>query len=313
MKFLLEAEEEIGSLHLEQFLVTHRDVLKADWVVISDTSQFAAGVPAITYGLRGLASVQITVHGPSHDLHSGSFGGTVANPANALAHIIAALKSPEGKITIPGFYEDVVKPSQQELEEWAQLPLDEEQYRQMAGVEQLCVEQGFDLLHARWARPTLDVNAIAGGFAGTGIKTIIPATASAKISMRLVPNQDPHRILTAFEQHVKRICPPGVKVQVESTDFCARPVLVDRNSDAVRAAARAVEVGFGRKPVMIREGGTIPVVSSIQQILQEHVLLIGFSRPDDNAHGPNERFNLDDFQRAITTSAVMLTELAKTR
>jgi acetylornithine deacetylase/succinyl-diaminopimelate desuccinylase-like protein len=311
VKFLIEGEEEVSSTHLEGFLKSEKKRLACDVIVISDTDQFAPGVPAITYALRGIMYMEVRVDGPDHDLHSGMFGGSVMNPAAALAAILASLKDGGGRILIPGFYDDVVPLDDWEREMWAKLPFDEEEWRGLAGSPKLAGERGFTTLERKWARPTVEINGIYGGYQGEGAKTIIPAWAGAKVSMRLVANQTPERAAQLFERAVQDRCPPGVRVTTKRLSG-GMPVLVAVDSPAVRAASRAIERGFGKAPVFVRSGGSIPVVGSFKQILGVDSLLLGWGRPDDNIHSPNEKFHLGDYQKGIETSAILLEELAKT-
>ncbi len=309
--FLVEGEEEIGSSNLEKFLTDHIAELRADAVAISDSSQFAPGIPAITYGLRGLCYLQLDMQGPRFDLHSGSFGGLIENPAHALATILAKMKNSDGTIALPGFYDDVLPLEQWEREEMASLPLDEEKLGDYLGVSRFTGEPGYSLLERKGARPTLDVNGIWGGFSGEGAKTIIPGKAGAKVSMRLVPNQTPEKITELFQRFVSENTPPGITIKITDL-YGANPVLVSRNTAAMRAAERAIEAGFGKKPVFIREGGSIPVVNLIKKHLgQENILLLGWGNPDDGAHSPNERFSLDDFHRGIRSAAALFYEIAR--
>lgn len=311
VKFLLEGEEEIGSPNLGAFLKANADMLKADAIAISDGSQFAKDTPAITYGLRGLSYQQIDVQGPRIDLHSGSFGGMVENPVQALCDIMAKLKKPDGTIAIPGFYDDVIELQAWEQNEMASLPFPEQAIREYLGVEQLQGQRNCSLLETKTARPSLDINGIWGGFAGEGAKTVIPAKAGAKVSMRLVPNQVPARINELFKEYVSGLAPVGIKLNVRALHG-ADPVLVRRDQPEVQAAARAIETGFGTAPVFIREGGSIPIVNLLQQTLQlEAILMMGWGNPDDGAHSPNERFRLKDFHRGIRSAAALLFELAK--
>ncbi|MBI2192719.1 MAG: dipeptidase [Planctomycetes bacterium] len=309
LKFIIEGEEEVGSDHLDQFLDANRGRLAADYAVISDTSQFAAGVPAITYGLKGLVYFQVDVKGSSQDLHSGGFGGTVSNPANVLAHLIARLRDESGRVSVPGFYDDVAPLAEWERKEFASLPFDEERYRAYIGAARLAGEPGYTTLERRWARPTLDVNGLWGGYSGEGAKTVIGAEAGAKISMRLVPDQDPEKIARLFETYVQQICPPTVELRLQQMHG-AKPVVVPTDTPGMRAARRAIELGFGRPPVLIREGGTLPIVAALKEKLGLDVLLLGWGLPDDGAHSPNEKFSLADFHRGIATSAHLMAELA---
>jgi acetylornithine deacetylase/succinyl-diaminopimelate desuccinylase-like protein len=312
VRVLMEGEEEIGSPSLGPFIQERRRDLRADVVVISDGSQFARGVPAITYGLRGLSYLQVDVGGPRFDLHSGGFGGLVANPAQVLAQILVRLTNPDGSVAIPGFYDTVSPLDAREREEMARLPFDEEALRSYLGVDRLVGEAGYAPLERKTARPTLDVNGIWGGFSGEGAKTIIPAKAGAKVSMRLVPNQDPKEINRLFKEFVQSVAPPGVQLQIKDLHG-ADPVLVDRNHPGIQAAARAIQIGFGKPPVFIREGGSIPVVNLFKNVLGvDGILLLGWGSPDDGAHSPNERMNLEDFHRGIRTAAALLYEMSGT-
>ncbi len=309
VKILVEGEEEIGSPNLGAFLREHEVELRADAVAISDGSQFSQGMPAITYGLRGLSYLQIDVQGPRIDLHSGSFGGIVANPTQVLADLLAKLKNPDGTIAIPGFYDDVLPLQQWEREEMASLPFDEDRLREYLGVSQLVGEAEYSPLERKTARPTLDLNGIWGGFSGEGAKTVIPARAGAKISMRLVPDQKPRIINQLLKDYLNSIKPAGVKVQISELHG-AEPVLVSRHQQSVQAAAKAIEIGFGKAPVFIREGGSIPIVNLFKEVLNlDGILMMGWGCPDDGAHSPNERFSLDDFHRGIRSAAALLYEL----
>jgi len=271
-------------------------------VVVSDSAQFAAGVPAITYGLRGLCYVEATLQGPARDLHSGSFGGAVRNPANALAAMLAALHDAEGRVAVPGFYDDVVPLQAWEREAFAALPFDRDGFLKGLGVADDWGETGYSILERLWARPTLDVNGLWSGYTGDGAKTVIPARAAAKISCRLVANQDPDVVADQLESRLRELCPPGYHLDLKR-HHAARPVLVPVEEPAVRAAAEALERGFGARPVFTREGGSIPVVETFRRVLGAPVVLLGFGRPDDGAHGPDERLHLDDFHAGARTSA----------
>lgn len=308
LKFVIEGEEEVGSSNLDRFLAESKSRLSCDIAVISDTAQYGEGIPAITYGLRGILACEITVHGPRQDLHSGVFGGAVANPINALCRLIGLLHDRNGTVQIPGFYSDVVPLSDEERRTFAALPFDEASYCRALGVESLFGESGFTTLERRWARPTCDVNGLSGGYTGEGPKTIIPAKATAKITCRLVPHQDPVKLTRALEQFLRAQCPPGVRVEFRSYHG-APAVLCDTSSPYMAAARQAVEAGFGQPPVMIREGGTIPVVGSFKEILGVDTLLLGWGRNSDNLHGPNEHFHLDDFHHGTLASAHLWAEL----
>lgn len=309
LKFVFEGEEEASSVHLDPWLEANRDLLAADLAVISDTGFFDGNLPAITIGLRGLQYIQIDVTGTSLDLHSGSYGGTVQNPANALATIIARLKDPDGRIAVPGFYDDVVPLTDADRAAFAALPFDEEAYRTSLGLPELVGEAGFTTLERRGARPTLDVNGLWGGFTGEGSKTIIPAHAHAKVSCRLVANQVPDRIFELLRAYILEIAPPGVRVDVRNLGG-GRPSLTPIDHPATQAAARAIEATFGRAPLYIREGGSIPICASFETILGLPVVLLGFTPPDDNAHAPNESMSLSNHETAIRTVARYWDELA---
>ena len=310
VKVLVEGEEEIGSPNLGPFLKEHKNQLKADVVAVSDSSQFTHGIPAVTYGLRGLSYLQLDIQGPRIDLHSGSFGGLVANPLQVLADMISKLKNPDGTIAIPNFYDDVLPLEDWEREEMASLPFDETHLKEYLGVAGLVGEADYSPMERKTARPTLDVNGMWGGFSGEGAKTVIPAKAGAKVSMRLVPNQKPDVINKLFKDYVRSLSPNGVKVQITELHG-AEPVLVSRDQASVRAAAKAIETGFGKAPVFIREGGSIPIVNLFKEVLDlDSILLMGWGNPDDGAHSPNERFSLDDFHHGIRSAAALLYELA---
>lgn len=309
VKFLIEGEEEVGSEQINAYLPTAREKLKCDVVVISDTSQFAPGQPAITYGLRGIAYFELRLTGPKQDLHSGTFGGAVTNPANTLAKMIAALTDEQGRIQVPGFYNDVTPLSDRERSEFAGLPFSEANFLQQIGVTGLSGEVGFSTLERRWARPTCDVNGLWSGYQGEGAKTVLPAKAGAKFSFRLVPTQDPHKITESLRKFLESLCPPGIAMEL--IDFHGAPAAITPlESPYMEAAARAIERGFGKRPVFIREGGSIPIVNSFQRELGADTLLLGWGLDDDNTHSPNEKFSLADFHRGIAASAYLWQELS---
>lgn len=312
VKFLIEGEEEVGSKNITEYLPKHKDKLKCDYVVISDCSMFAPDIPAITYGLKGLAYFELFLQGPDRDLHSGSFGGSVQNPCNALCEIIAALKDKDGRIQVPGFYDDVVDLTIAEREQFKKIAFSEEQYSKEVGVKQGFGEKGFSSLERRWARPTCDVNGIWGGYQGEGAKTVLPAKAGAKFSFRLVPKQDPKKIAASLEKFIKDICPPGVEYEFRP-HHGAEAVVVPLDSLGIKAAVASLEKAYGCKPVFIREGGSIPIVTTFKQVLGADSLLLGFGLPDDNTHSPNEKMCLKDFHRGIQTSAYLLQELANVK
>jgi len=312
VRVVFEGEEEIGSPNLEQFIRDHRDELACDVVVVSDTGMFDKGVPSICYGLRGLSYFQIDLRGTAGDLHSGSFGGAVANPAFVLAQVLSQMKDRGGHVKIPGFYDDVRELTEREREEFKRLPFNEKQYRRNLGAPKLHGETGFSTLERTWARPTFEVNGLLSGFTGEGAKTVIPATAMAKISMRLVPNQDPDKIAALFEEYVKKVTPKSVELKLTRMHG-GKPWMTELDNVYVQAAARALELGFNRTPVYTREGGSIPVVSTFQSELNAPTVLFGLGLPDENAHAPNEKLDLDNFYGGIIAAAYLYEEIAKTR
>jgi acetylornithine deacetylase/succinyl-diaminopimelate desuccinylase-like protein len=309
MKILLEGEEEVGSENLDNFVKENRDLLAADVVVISDSAMFDRGVPSICYGLRGLVYFQIDLRGTKTDLHSGSFGGAVANPIMVLAQVLAQMKDRGGRIRIPGFYDDVRELTAEEREQWRRLPFNERQYAREIGAPRLFGESGYSTLERVWARPTFEVNGIQGGFTGAGAKTVIPAVAMAKVSMRLVPDQHPDRIAELFEQYVKKVAPKTVEITVTRMHG-GKPWMTAFDNRYVQAAGRAIEKGFGKAPVFNREGGSIPVVATFQEILGLPSVLFGVGLPDENAHAPNEKLDLGNFHGGIIASAYLYDEVA---
>ena len=312
VKLLIEGEEEIGSAHLGEFLRTYRDKLACHCVVISDTSQFAPDVPAITFGLRGIAYFELRLRGPAQDLHSGVFGGAVANPVVALTKILSQLTDDRGRIALPGFYDDVAPLTDQERAALAALPFDEAAFQRQVGAAELAGEAGFSTLERRWARPSFDVNGIWGGYQGEGSKTVLPARAGAKFSFRLVPRQDPARVEAALRQRLAELCPPGIALELAASHG-APGIVMPLDSPYLQAAAAAIEVGFGTRPVFIREGGSIPIVNQFADCLHAEVLLLGWGQNDDNPHSPNEKFALADFHRGIRASAALWRTLADMR
>ncbi len=310
LKYIIEGEEEVGSANLDHFVDQNHERLACDIIVISDTSQFAPGQPAITYGLKGIAYFELKLTGPSQDLHSGVFGGSVTNPANALARMLTALVNERGQVQVPGFYDDVLPITDKERAAMRKLPFDEKDFMQQLGVEAVTGEEGYTTLERRWARPTCDINGLTSGYQGEGAKTVLPARASAKFSFRLVPNQDPHRVAAALEPMLQRLCPPGIKMELISYHG-APGVVVPLDSPYMAAASRAIEVGFGKAPVFIREGGSIPVVSTFHEKLGVDTLLLGWGQNDDNTHSPNEKFCLADFHRGIKASAQLWKEISE--
>jgi acetylornithine deacetylase/succinyl-diaminopimelate desuccinylase-like protein len=309
MKFILEGEEEVGSVNLDDFIRAHKSELAADLVVISDTSMFDRGVPSICYGLRGLVYCQIDLRGSKGDLHSGVFGGAVANPSFVLAQMIAQMKDRSGRIRIPGFYDDVRPMEEAERQAWAQLSFSEKKYRKDFGIPRLFGESGYTTLERTWARPTLEVNGLLAGFTGEGAKTVLPAVAMAKISMRLVPDQDPSKIADLFEAYVRKITPKTVDLKLTRMHG-GKPWMTSFDNPFVQAAGRAIERGFGRKPIFTREGGSIPVVSTFQEELGLPSVLFGVGLPDENAHAPNEKLDVANFHNGIIASAYLYEEIA---
>jgi len=310
MKLILEGEEEVGSVNLDDFIRAHKSELAADLVVISDTSMFDRGVPSICYGLRGLVYCQIDLRGSKGDLHSGVFGGAVANPAFVLAQMIAQMKDRGGRIRIPGFYDDVRPMEEAERQAWAQLSFNEKKYRKDFGIPRLFGEAGYTTLERTWARPTLEVNGLLAGFTGEGAKTVLPALAMAKISMRLVPDQDPDQIADRFEAYVRKITPKTVELKFTRMHG-GKPWMTSFDNPFVQAAGRAIERGFGRKPIFTREGGSIPVVSTFQEELGLPSVLFGVGLPDENAHAPNEKLDVSNFHNGIIASAYLYEEIAR--
>ena len=309
IRFFIEGEEEVGSVHLDDFVRSHKQDLAADVVVISDSPMFDRGIPSICYGLRGLAYFQIDLRGTKSDLHSGSFGGAVANPAFVLGQILAQMKDRGGRIKIPGFYDDVRELSEAERAEWKKLPFNETKYRKELGAPRLFGETGYSTLERVWARPTFEVNGLLSGFTGEGAKTVLPATAMAKISMRLVPDQDPQKIGDLFEAHLRKIAPKTVDLKITRMHG-GKPWMAEFDNKFVRAAGRAIEHGFGKAPVFNREGGSIPVVSTFQEELGVPSVLFGIGLPDENAHAPDEKLDLGNFHNGIIASAYLYQEIA---
>ena len=308
-KMILEGEEEVGSKHLDGFIRDNRDLLKADVVVISDTGMFAKGVPSLCYGLRGLAYFQIDVRGTNTDLHSGTFGGAVANPAMVLAQVLAQMKDRGGRIKIPGFYDDVVPLSDAEREQFKRLPFNEKAYRKELGAPKLFGETGYSTLERASARPTFEINGLLSGFTGEGAKTVLPAVAMAKVSMRLVPNQTPERVGELFEAYLKKLMPKTVEWKLNKMHG-GMPWMASLDNAYVQAAGRAIKTGFGQDPVFMREGGSIPVVATFQKELGVPSVLFGVGLPDDRIHAPNEKLDLGNFHQGVVASAALYDEIA---
>lgn len=300
VKFMLEGEEEIGSASLYGFCARNKKLLKADIILVSDTSMISMQTPSITCGLRGLAYMEVEVTGPNKDLHSGLFGGAVANPANVLARLVAGLTDDEGRVTIPGFYDKVRELTPAERKDFNKAPFSLRAYKQALEIGDVAGEAGYTTLERTGVRPSLDVNGIWGGYIGEGTKTVIPSKATAKISMRLVPNQDYREIAKLFERHFKAVAPKSVKVRVKSLHG-GMPYVAPTDMPAYRAAERAIRETFGKKPLPFYSGGSIPIISGFEQILGIKSLLIGFGLAEDAIHSPNESYGLEQFYRGIET------------
>ncbi|HEY5894196.1 MAG TPA: dipeptidase [Chthoniobacterales bacterium] len=307
--FLIEGEEEIGSPHLGPFIEAHRDELKCDVIAISDTGMIGAGIPTFTYGLRGIAALEFTVTGPSVDLHSGIYGGAVANPLTVVARLLATLHDNEGRVAIPGFYDDVLPLEDWERKLWAQLPITEKSLREVTGVSTLTGEAGYTTLERVWGRPTAEVNGIGGGYQGEGTKTVIPSKGFAKLTFRLVPDQDPGRILQLASEHLKAHLPAGAAIDI-TLGHDGKAYVVDPNSVYGTAAQRALKSTFNADIALIREGGSIPIVHTFKELLGVETLLLGLALPDCRAHSPNENFPLENFHAGIRLNQALLQELA---
>ncbi len=310
LTFLFEGEEEIGSPHLEPFLTERRGSLACDVVAISDTGMVAPGVPTFTYGLRGIACIELTLKGPKGDLHSGIYGGAVANPATAVAHLAASLHDvTKGRVQIDGFYDGVVPLEQWERDAWAALPMGDAEMLTLTGSPALYGEEGYSSLERTWGRPTAEVNGIGSGYQGEGSKTVLPAEALLKLSFRLVPDQDPAEIMAQAKAHLESHLPPGVTMDI-AMGHHGKPYKVDPHNAYGKAAQRALESTFGKAPALIREGGSIPIVQSFKEVLEADTLLLGLALPDCGAHAPNENFSLENFAAGIQLNQRLLEELA---
>ena len=308
--FVIEGEEEVGSSSLAAFLRKHRAELACDAIVISDTGMPTPNHPALTYALRGIIGLEVTLRGPSRDLHSGIFGGTVDNPAMALCQLLGKLRDGNGRVTIPGFYEGVQPLSAYERKQFARLPFNTREYQEFLGVPKLFGESGFTPIEQRSTRPTLEINGLTSGYQGEGSKTIVPAWASAKITVRLVPKQNPARVMKQIGRHLEKLCPRTVRLETEWGQG-AEPYLVSPTGPQAQAALRALKLAFGREPVLMREGGSIPIVNDFKQILHADSLLLGLALPDCNAHSPNETFHLSCFANGQLMAAHLWQELSK--
>ena len=300
VKFMIEGEEEVGSMNIGPFCIKHKEMLKSDIILVSDTSMIALNTPSITVGLRGLAYMQVEVTGPNIDLHSGIFGGAVANPINALAKMIASLTDNNGRITIPGFYDDVIEISREERDEMAKAPFNNADYMKNIEVDELFGEAEYSTKERTGIRPTLDVNGIWGGYTAEGSKTVLPSKANAKISMRLVPNQDYVKIGKLFEQHFMLIAPKTVKVKVQ-TLHGGHAYVSPIDTIAYKAASKAIEATLNKKPIPVRSGGSIPIIPDFEEMLGVKTILLGFGLESDACHSPNENYPLDNFFKGIET------------
>lgn len=309
VKVLIEGEEEIGSPHLAPLLEANKSLLAADVLVVSDSAMYAPGQPSIVYGLRGLSFVQIDLKGADSDLHSGVFGGAVPNPGMELARILAQLKDSDERVAVPGFYDDVIDLTPEERKAYADLAFDAEEFRAGLNVNGLTPESGYSALEGRTARPTLEVNGMLCGYTGPGSKTVLPARAMAKISCRLVPNQDPKKITELLEKHVRSLCSPHVECTITSRPG-GHPWLTSPDHPALEAAAQAVRAVYGKDPVRVREGGSIPIVLDFQNILGLPGILLGFGLNDENLHAPDEHFRIENYYKGIELSAELLKALA---
>ncbi len=310
LKLIVEGEEEIGSPAVLRWVDRHARKLACDFAWVSDGQLFAPDQPTIVTGLRGLVYAEVEVVGAAKDAHSGQHGGAIPNPIHALAGIIAGLKDRRGRVTVPRFYASVREPSAEERASWDALGFDETAYARELGIETSPGESGFGVLERRWARPTLDANGIIGGWTGVGPKTVIPARALAKISMRLVPDQKAKAVYRAFEKKVRKLTPPAVRVEVRDLSI-SDPVLIDPAAAPIRTAARVAGEVWGNDPVYIREGGSVPIVSKFDRILKVPTVLFGFGLPDDGLHSPNEKFHLPNFYKGIETVIRFIEEAAR--
>jgi acetylornithine deacetylase/succinyl-diaminopimelate desuccinylase-like protein len=309
IKVIVEGEEEVGSVNLWEFMTKNHDRLKADALIVSDTAMLAKGVPSITYGLRGLNYYQVEITGPAQDLHSGVFGGAVPNPLTILSEMVAKLHDKNFRVTVPDFYKDVAALSRTERKALNGLPWKEKEFRKTVGAPQLCGEKGYSIVEQLWTRPTMEVNGVWGGYIGEGAKTVIPSKAFAKLSTRLVPNQDPTKIAKLVERHVRKLLPKSVKCdfQVLST---GKPWVAPYTNPIFQKAIHSLERGFGKKAVFIREGGSIPFVTQMHDTFKVPCVLLGFGLPDENAHAPDEHILLDNYFGGIKSVALFYQALA---
>jgi acetylornithine deacetylase/succinyl-diaminopimelate desuccinylase-like protein len=309
IKVIIEGEEEVGSVNLWDFMTKNRDRLKADSLIVSDTAMLAKGVPSITYGLRGLNYYQVEITGPAQDLHSGVFGGAVPNPLTILSEMIAKLHDKNFRVTVPGFYKDVAELSRAERKALNSLPWKEKEFRKTVGAPQLCGEKGYSIVEQLWTRPTMEVNGMWGGYTGEGAKTVIPSKAYAKLSTRLVPNQNPAKIAKLVERHIRALLPKSVTCRFEVLST-GKPWVAPYTHPIFQKAIHSLERGFGKKAVFIREGGSIPFVTQMHDTFKVPCVLLGFGLPDENAHAPDEHILLDNYFGGIKSVALFYQELA---
>jgi acetylornithine deacetylase/succinyl-diaminopimelate desuccinylase-like protein len=307
--FLVEGEEEIGSPNLRLFLEEHREELRCDVIAISDTGMLAPGLPTFTYGLRGIAALEVKVKGPALDLHSGIFGGAIANPATMLARLVATLHDAEGRIAVEGFYDDVIDLQTWEREAWSKLPVSDAELLRLTGAPALFGEAGYTSTEQMWARPTAEVNGLGGGFQGQGSKTVIPKEAFVKLTFRLVPDQAPDEITARVRAHLLQHCPPGVTLEITAGHFGSAYVM-NPHSLYGEAAQRALAATFQREVALIREGGSIPIVQTFKEVLGVETMLLGLALPDCRAHAPDENFPIENFEAGIRLNQALLAELA---
>ncbi len=309
VRVIIEGEEEVGGEGIARFVREHPDQLKADFALVSDTEMFAPGLPTLCVGLRGMIYTELEAQGAKVDLHSGIYGGAAPNPFVALAQVIAALKDPQGHILIPGFYDRVEAPSPAELKAWKSLPFDEEDYRRSeVGSRDLTGEPGFSVLERTWARPTMDVHGMPGGFIGAGAKTVIPARATAKISFRLVPDQNPQEVFAQYKSYVESLQPKGIELGVRLI-HSGDAIVMRTDNRYIQAATRALHQVFGKDTVFIRSGGSVPIVGDFERHLKIPTVMMGFGLPDDNLHAPNEKFHIPNFYRGIESIILLFEEL----
>ncbi|MGB8356700.1 MAG: dipeptidase [Chthoniobacteraceae bacterium] len=308
--FLIEGEEECGSTHLESFLELHREELRCDIVAVSDTGMIGQGIPTLTYGLRGIAAMELKITGPSTDLHSGIYGGTIANPVTMLARLLATLHDDHGHVLVEGFYDNVLPIEDWEKKAWADLPLRDEDLIKLSGVSQLFGESGYTAFERTWARPTAEINGIGGGYQGLGTKTVLPSEAFAKLTFRLVANQQPDVVLEKVKTHLLKNLNPAVRLEI-TCGHSGEPYVMNPHSTDGMAAQRALQKTFGREVALIREGGSIPIVQSFKKILGSETLLLGLALPDCRAHAPNENFPIENFEAGIRLNQALLEELSK--